>query len=440
MGSVNHLRQPGPLGQLPFDSYTVICLGFELNNDRRTAASDALDHASLKLTAAFPWLAGQVVIEGERSDKKSGHYAIVPYLEDGQSVVSKQDRTESFASYDKLIAAKAPFSMLDAQVLCPVSPMGYNMSRDIPWPVLVIQATFINNGIILCFALQHSAGDMTAQGRIIQYFAQALRGETFDPKDVLEGNRVPPTTLLPEDQPFTPPPRMIRPSQLHLTYPTPLPPPNFAPWNLWRISAANAAELKSLTKAHSTNDAIAALYAQRLTDARVAAGLLPKDTTVTIDRAMNIRAQLGYPESYLGSAPGSVETTIRPHDSLVQTAKSLRQALDSIDADFATRFATLAERAEDKTTVFYGAETKMGHDIVISSWAKLPLATTKFGEVLGGEPGFVRRPRFGPAPEICYILPKTREGDWEVAASSLPEHAGALNGDGEWRGWVEVIE
>ncbi|KPI37349.1 Trichothecene 3-O-acetyltransferase [Cyphellophora attinorum] len=439
MGSTIEFRQPGPLGQVTFDSYTIIVLGFRVANDARDKAAAALDAASMKLTTAFPWLAGQVVIEG-RTESKSGKYAIVPYPEqEGKSLVRTKDCTELCPSYDEILAAKAPFSMLDGDILVSTSPMGYNMPQSVPWPILVIEANYIDGGLLLAFSTQHTGADMTGQGRIITYFAQALRHESFDPEDVREGNRTPDTVkFITKDEQAHSLAGLHRPSQLQVKYPTPVPPKAAMPWVYYRVSAANAKHLKSLSKAYSTNDAITAFYVQTHTNVRAAAGVLKGDEAVVLQRAMSIREQCGYSDRYLGSTAGSPSTTLYPNTDLVTVAAQLRKDLKNIDTHYARSFATALALDDDSTKYYYGADNRMGKDLVVSSWAKLPLCNTSFGEEMGGYPGFVRRPNLAPAP-VTYILPLTRDGDVDLAICTTPDDHKLLQEDKEWCKYAEYI-
>lgn len=214
------------------------------------------------------------------------------------------------------------------------------------------------------------------------------------------------------------------------------------PWVYYRIPASKAAQLKSLTKAYSTNDAITALYALTHINARAAAGTIPANEPSILQRAASMRAQCGYhPLRYLGTCPGSPATSITPNMSLQTLAAQLRTDLDAMDMHYARSLATALALSDDATKYYYGAEHRMGRDLVVSSWAKLPLATTDFGPELAGDeqyPGFVRRPNLYPAP-VTYVMPLTREGDVDLAVCTTPEDHAVLRASEEWGKWAEYI-
>ena len=83
-------------------------------------------------------------------------------------------------------------------------------------------------------------------------------------------------------------------------------------------------------------------------------------------------------------------------------------------------------------------DARPGRDLLVSSWAGLPLATTDFGLELGGCPGLVRRPNLPPAP-VCYLLPKTAEGHVDVAVCATPRNHEVLRADAQWATYAEYI-
>ena len=76
-------------------------------------------------------------------------------------------------------------------------------------------------------------------------------------------------------------------------------------------------------------------------------------------------------------------------------------------------------------------------DIMPSSWADLGLYSINFGGL--GLPGFVRRPRLSEIMSLAYLMPRTREGDWDLAISLMTEDVEALERDEVFGGLVERI-
>lgn len=437
MGSTGPtIRQPGLFGQMTFEAYSIIVLGFALDAASYEQACETLDNASRRLTQAFPFLAGQVICEG-RTTTCSGKYAIIPYPPHAHTIVRRKDCSSLCQSFDEIVKAKAPFSMLDGEVLCPVTGFGKPMPQDEPQPVWIIQANRIHGGLLLTFATQHSSSDMTAQGRIIQYFARACQGKDLDAIDIEIGNLTPELPILELDEKLSYDfqhlrrPSMLKPSQ------DPPQDTKPAPWRYWRIPSQQLSRLKDNAQAYSTNDAATAFFVKRLLTARVDHGLMTADQSARCGRAINCRDQLGLPPQHLGTAVTHINTDdIHPGHSLTFIAAALRKAVNTVDSLYSRSMITLLNNAEDKTTIFYGARTRAGLDVEFSSWAKLPLSTLDFGPILG-IPAFVRRPRLTELRDINFIMPLTKDGHMDLGVCLSDDDASALASD---QGWREVAE
>lgn len=65
-----------------------------------------------------------------------------------------------------------------------------------PAPVLLLQANFIERGLLLVFNAQHNCTDMTGQVQAIKLLAQAMRDEAFTAEQRRIGN-MPRLTVIP---------------------------------------------------------------------------------------------------------------------------------------------------------------------------------------------------------------------------------------------------
>lgn len=445
------MRQPGIFGQLCWDTYTVVVFGFKtLPGQIPEAITQRLDEAALKLFHAYPFLAGQVIKEG-RSSTNSGTYKIVPYPpHEGKTPVQPKDCTKLCPSYDEIIQAGAPFSMLDGDILCPMKGMGYVYDETTIQPVFMVRANFIQGGLLLCFASMHNALDMNGQGVVIRQFAAAVRGEEFASAYLAAGNQdadsiVP---LLREGEVALAHADLRKPSSLNQKGPPPKSQSGIAPWNYWRFPREKAAELKQLASGGSTwvttNDAITAFYMQRLTVVRIAAGRVDRDEDVHCLRAVNGRGKLTPPihEGYLGHLVGLADTEwtagTMAEASLSQIASDLRDSVRAVDDHYIRSLATLIHATDDKTTIFYGAKKKLGKDILISSWAQMELANFDWGPLLG-TPDFVRRARLDEVPDLAYMMPRNTHGDIDLGASLLADDIDGLEDDPIWKSYTQLL-
>ncbi|KIX98848.1 uncharacterized protein Z520_05309 [Fonsecaea multimorphosa CBS 102226] len=451
------MRQPGIFGQLCWDTYTIVVLGFRTAADSTPeTVTKALDRAALRLLDAYPFLTGQVINEG-RSSTSSGTYKIVPYPphSDGKSPVRPRDCTQLCPSYDEILRAHAPFSMLDGSVICPMRGFGYVYDQTVQQPVLIIQANFVRGGLLLCFASMHNALDMNGQGVMIRQFATAMRGEDFDPQLVAAGNQdadsiVP---LLKEGEKALTHDEMRVP----IAGPAPPPPPQEQPtqaasWIYWRFPQDKVAELKKLatsgsTKPVSTNDAITAFYTQRLTAVRIAGGRVSRDESIRCLRAVDARAKLNppVPKGYLGHLVGLAYTEWPVAGTVAESplstvASDIRQSLQKVDDHYIRSLATLVTHAQDKRPFSYGARKQLAKDIFISSWAQLDLAQTcDFGPVLGGKPDFVRRAKMDLLPDLAYMMPKDKQGDMALGACLFKADIDGLESDEVWTRYARYV-
>lgn len=435
-------------GQLTFlKSYTQLSIGFPSSG---SATDDevvaAIQTAATKLTDAFPWLSGQVINEGS-GPGNSGLFKIVPYEKHQKNspvIVKKIPELD----YGEILKKKAPSSMLDGDVLAPRKglPLSYEKNEE-PAEVFSIQANFIKGGLILTFAGQHNAMDMNGQGHLIYLFSKAMKGEPFTETELREGNRDRRNViqLLRDDEP-------LRDHSLLQVDPnaaqSPMPPVR---WAYYRFSKTHLAELKEKALSSisngstgtwlSTNDALSAFFWQCLSAAREAR--LSLDERTMLVRASNGRRSLSPPLSpaYMGHC---VTCTFIPltfkeisNYKLGDLAARLRKELTEID-DYAVRsLVTLIARTSDKNTISYAAKIDFGKDFFLSSWAHQETENLDYGIL--GTPDFVRRPRFAPLESLCYLMPKSKEGDIDLGVCLRDEDFAMLAKDEEFMKYAEYI-
>ncbi|KAK8061919.1 trichothecene 3-O-acetyltransferase [Apiospora phragmitis] len=320
--------------------------------------------------------------------------------------------------------------MLDRDVLCPVKGMGYQYEPGSELPVFVVQANFIEGGV-----LELDADLVAVEQRDADKIVPLLKdGEAPASHD-----------------------SMRRPSALkaHATPSTESKKgPKQAVWIYWRFSAQQLEDLKKDASSGrawvSTNDAITALLVQRLTAARIAEGRVSKDEIMQLQRAVDSRSVLNplIGEDYLGHLVALADKSWKTAqevagssltDVAVDVAVDVRESLKAVDDHFIRSLVTLIRNTEDKTTIFYGAGNTAGWDFLCSSWAQLHwLNNCDFGKGLGC-PDFVRRARMAPVPDLTYIMPNNKKGDMYVATSLFYEDFVGLANDDVWRARAKLV-
>jgi len=368
------------LGQLTFvKTYTHILLAFRTSPGvSREDIISNLHAASKAMTDAMPWLGGHVVREGaDPTTQKSGLTKVVSYPPgERDSLVIFKDLTDTFSSLDALLAEGAPMTMLDGAPLNPrkALPESYDEAAEGPAPVLVVQASFIDGGLLLGFAANHNMMDFNGCAIIISGFAKAARGAHFTKQEIDEANfdrRDAIKLLSPEEMKLRdvaryrvkPQPEKEAASEGE-TKPA-------VEWVYFRFrgdklrelkKAVSAAGLEGTDKWASTDDILSVLIGITVLSARVKRlGSPPSREQATLVRAVNARRFLDppLPKGYTGHTVWCVHTKVdlsregaaaaaNDPESLGRVATQLRHDLQGIDPLDIQAFATALDAEDDK--------------------------------------------------------------------------------------------
>jgi hypothetical protein len=435
--------------------YTPICLCFPLQDaSSQSQIIDTLTQGLEQLSISFPWLAGQVIFEGgaEGNIRLS---KIIPLDKTSRLIVKDLTHDAVVPSMDVLRKANFPFSMLDGTVLAPLKGLPTNYEED-PAPVFLVQANFINGGLLLNLAGEHNAMDGHGLGQVIRLFSKACHNEPFTDEELLHGNRAR-GNLIPllDRATYKPGPELdyliIKPNA---TSPPALSnlPPNCG-WAYFHFPSSSLSKLKSIASSSSsisenptvpyttTNDALSAFIWQ--STSRVRSSRLPPHTTSTFARAVDVRSCLSIPPSYLGNMSNHTYNTLSlssiSSTSLGSLASSLRLALHHSDLNFGIRsLITYISLTPDKSSISYGANMDLSRDIFLSSWAKLPCYKLDFNLGLGF-PESVRRPRYDVVEGLMYLMPMDNSGGIDIAICLRDEDLEGLKRDREFGEYAEWI-
>lgn len=439
------------LPRMNFHIQMVVCFPLAETADKSEIIAD-LENGLKTLTQVFPFLNKQVVLEHDTGSAvtTSGTHKLAPRENANELLLRVNQLDDHFPSYKQISKSRAPASMLNGNVLAPMKNIPDRCDFSAPQPVLVIQANFVTGGLLLCFAAMHNALDGSAVGQLIRHFATACRGEKISDADIEAGNLARPNLF--------PPLRPGEPSHDHSAIHSkcdPSPPEisdsQPAPWTYFGFSAAKLAQLKMEASRKpstasdcswvSTNDALSALIWRAIVTAR-----LPKlklDSTSLLVRVVNGRkwVQPAVPDRYMGNCLVDAYSRLPARD-LAQTlhisdiAVLLRTTLSAIDEHRLRSFVSLLQAEPDKRNInrVRAPET----DVLISSWAALPIYPSDFGARLG-KPEFVRRPTSGPVVSDVFIMPCNRAGDIDVAICEKADDLERLKADPVWRTYADLI-
>lgn len=425
--------------------YTQICLCFAMADaSSQPSIMEKLMAGLERLSTSFPWIAGQVIVEGSGKDCL---FKIAP-LDETPSFIVKDYRDDStISTMEVMRSANFPFSMLDESIVAPRNTIpGFESTN----PVFLLQASFIKGGLLLTFVGNHNAMDMTGQGHLIDLYSKACRSEPFTSDELSIGN-LSRKNLIPLLISYTPGPELdnqivksapSQPTSEGVAMGEPAPPP-VCTWAYFAFSSSSLASLKSLASSTltsgasyvSTDDTLSAFIWQRIMVAR--SPRLDTEAPVSFARAVDVRRYLGIPKTYLGMAQ-NMTYFHHPLQTLLDAplgniASSLRLAVDPKTSTLAhdtKALATFMSRVEDKNEISFTAALDLGRDIMLSSWANIDCYELDFGLGLG-KPEAVRRPQFVPVESLLYLMPKKEDGEISVAICLRDEDMERLKEDGE---------
>lgn len=430
--------------------YTQICLCFPVGDaSSHPAIISRLTEALERLSVSFPWVTGQVVNEGA-SEGNTGIFKIKPLEKIPQLVVKDLRNDPSVPTMDALRQAAFPFSMLDESIIAPRNTLPETSSEPEPasTPVFLLQANFIDGGLLLAFLGHHQVMDMTGQGSIMDLLSKACRNEPFTPEELSTGNLSRRNIIPFLDDASDQAPDVTR-YQPNPTPPTDSSAPPKCTWAYFTFSLASLTALKSLATQTvssgyiSTDDALSALFWQSILRARLPR--LDPTTTSTFARAVNVRRYLAIPETYPGLVQNMTFTTFTLQElvnaSLGVIASQLRVAVDPKTSSLAhdTRaMATYMDRAADKNSISFVAALDLSKDVMFSSWTKVDCYEMDFGDEIG-MPEAVRRPRFTEVESLGYAMPKRKDGEVAVGFSLRAEDMERLKGDAAFMEFAKFI-
>ncbi|KAL8696054.1 MAG: hypothetical protein Q9201_007847 [Fulgogasparrea decipioides] len=446
----------GILGQQPsLQLYTQLCFCFTTTDtSSRSVIIDTLKVGLERLSASFPWVAGQVVNEG-LGEGNSGYFRLKAFENLPRLVVKE---LQNDISMDELRNANFPAILLDEVAIAPCKTIPRSSDDLVSSSALVflLQASFISGGLLLTFNGQHQVLDMIGQAQIIQLFSKACRGEPFTGTELSSGN-LDRRSLIPLlDASYKPGAELDR--QIVKPISTGLKSDvihdHRAPecsWAYFAFPPASLTALKSVANKNiasspgyiSTDDALSAFIWQSVTRARL--HRLDATAESTFARAVDVRRYFDIPRTY----PGLV-LNMRYHTytlrqlaekPLGSIASKLRLAVDPTTStlEYDTRaLATFLDRTSDKSIVNFVATIDPSTDIMLSSWANLDSYELDFGLGLG-KPEAVRRPRFNPVESLIYLMPKTLNGEIAVAICLRDEDMERLITNEEFAKYGEYI-
>lgn len=364
-------------------------------------------------------------------------------------------------SYDELKVAHFPISALDAGKL---SPVEFVPTSPKP-PIMVVQANFINGGLLLTTSIHHSASDAIGFAKVLKVWAKhTKRGRpaggitspttpdwgAMDRSVLMKGH--------PEADVKDFPGFRVRDGSevtaLQRIGASPACPPK--EHSLFYFSPSHLAELKLAASSQnptepwvSTNDALCAHLWRHISRARGLGsagsgyhGSLPVQCTFAVQGRRRLLPPL--PENFLGNAatlgPATldIDTLTSPSSPLYKVASRLRSEITRIDSAHIRGVVGMIDSVSDLGNLEIAVFDYPQRDLTMSSWSDLGLLQVDWGQGIG-RPEYLRITEQLSTGAIgaAAIFPRLLDGGLEVLIGVEVDTMKRLKADEEFLKFAE---
>ena len=427
------------------NGYSMLAFGFELPEDvDRDAIVSSLQTALDQLIEQIPWLGDQV------TTNDSGLRTLSAWPEDvPKARVIVKDCDDTITPMAELLAQNGPISKLPGKVLSPWNALPLPHGIAGPVPVIAFQANFVRGGLILNLIQHHTFMDGVAAFQLLKLYALLLNGQELPAEDLEQANRdrtkvIP---LIPDGEPVKEFPELVPPPGWQFVMPT--------VWPKWCVFQMPVASLAEIVKAArevddeaetgsriSSDDILSAFYWQRLCRIRVANGMSP-DLSSKLTRAVNARAPLGIPPSYLAAQVCPLNTRL-PLSSVIEfsipkLARILRANLVDAATEWSVRsFATFMSKSTlaERASLLYTGTHNCDTDIGCSNISRLEKPKGAWGPL--GECRFYRLTEEAPIPG-SFRLAEPENGIHPVTVCLPEQDLNGLMEDEEWKKYATYV-
>ncbi|KAJ9273355.1 hypothetical protein DTO212C5_429 [Paecilomyces variotii] len=442
-----------PIDQLMPRIYTTLFLVYE--TDQYEKAVRKLNEGLAKATSLLPFLRGSVHKSPDDCNPRN-QLSLSWSSQDQPPAVVEIPAPESLPSFETLKLGKAPLSVFQ-DGLSPVPMVIDHQTPGARAPALVVGATRLEGGLILCLCAHHVVLDGAGMGLFLKLWGDCTRDEPnrahFDPGEVYHrepwlrdasgyfAGTKPKATL--EELLLRHPEYALRslssaPSSVSTNI------PGYPVKCAAKIFAFSGAKLQKIKQAMSSSIPAKFLTVNNVLGAalwlcitRIRLGRMRRDglatvtgsTTSKLGFAINARSRLGPAasnKSYVGNLTmlKVVEFTATKLDSIAGNAMASPAAADlspmvPVISAIATATAAVTETHVGEIIAFadhladvedVGPGWNSSHclDLTYTSWADLGMYDCDFGPSLGGKPRYVRIPYMPYIDGMVLALPRRR--------------------------------
>lgn len=442
MGSVQYpcdvptltpLERIGPKGYLRYIFLFQLPEGYDMDevvSVLKTGYSAAKNQISVLACEAVP----------DAGSKQAGVLKL-QRLNDGdiEDIVVKDLRAQGVfpLTYAGLKSKNFPLSAFDAEILCRRSVWALPGEK---LPISLVQANFIDGGLILTWCIFHMVGDGTTFYTWAKVWAEECR--RAQGLEIAEPIQLPGAIFSDRERVMKPSGRNQGLLKDHPEYTLSSATPDVAlrkmlssdhRGQVFYFSPESLASLKAEAspenaKQHSdqqwisTNDALSALLWRTVMAVQWPLDSLDGNPISVFNIAIDGRERTDPPihQSTLGCFLEyvAVKAPIREilsSANLADLAILIRKAIQRADNQFTDDVITLVEKLEDVNQLFPTAFLDVpGSHCVQTSWVKFDLYSLDWGSLLGGRIDSVRAPHVGVINGLQVVLPVLPDGGIEV--------------------------
>lgn len=444
-----------PIDQLMPRIYTKVFLVYE--TDEFEKAVTALNSGLAKACSHLPWLRGSVHKSSDRDNSRNRLWLSWSFADPPPAVVVT-DTPESVPSFQTLSSDGAPLSVFE-DGLAPVPTLISYEDPESRAPAVVIGATRIEGGLILCLCAHHVVMDGTGMGMFLKFLGNCIRDESNDQDDgvplnpaelhrrqhwLRDATAVPSASL--DELLLRHPEYSLRsrssPSSCITTLVSDQPVDCAA-----KIFSFSSAKLQEVTQALSrilpakiltVNNVLGAALWLSITRIRLermrhdGLEMEPNSLISKLGFAVNARSKVKpimpnksyignltmlkvveFPVPELETIAGSTEANATTIDLSViaPVITVIAAATSDVTATFVGDTVAFSDQVPDFEDIGPGWNSQHGLDVTYTSWANLGMYECDFGSSLGGKPRFVRIPYMPYIDGMVLALPRRRTMD-----------------------------
>ncbi|KAL1860997.1 hypothetical protein Plec18167_003719 [Paecilomyces lecythidis] len=460
-----------PIDQLMPRIYTPIFLVYE--TDQYQSAVRKLNEGLAKATSILPYLKGSVHKSPDDCHPRNQLSLSWSSSEPPPAIV-ETSAPVSLPSLETLKRDNAPLSVFQ-DALSPVPMLINHETPEAKAPVIVVGATRLDGGLILCLCAHHVVMDGAAMGLFLRLWGDCVRDEpntSFDPREICHRGswlrdvrdhfaKTEPKATLEELLRRHPEYslRSLSPPPSSMSTTASGPPAQSAA----KIFAFSSAKLEEAKQAMSTsipakfltvNNVLGAalwLSITRIRLGRMRRDDLPTMTDSTPSKlgfAINARSRLGpavsnksylgnltmlkvveFPATKLESVAGNAMAGPAGADLslMAPVISAIAAATSIVTATSVGEIVEFSDQLADVEDVGPGWNSSHSLDLTYTSWADLGMYDCDFGPVLGGRPQYVRVPYMPFIDGMVLALPRRRLANTDGKAVERIEVAIMLN-------------